>query len=216
MQCAHGGYNAFLRINRYIMIATRILRRPRVLIVGCGDVGMRCAAQLRARRENLRILALTSRRSRCVELRAAGVVPVVGDLDARATLKRIARVAPVVLHLAPPQATGDVDRRTQALVAALASPRRPSRQLAPAYGRLRAWRTAARSARPPFQASAIVPDALPRPVVVYASTSGVYGDCGGARVDETRAVRPANPRARRRVSAERQLRRATARGALSA
>ncbi len=216
VQCAHGGYNAFLRINRYIMIATRILRRPRVLIVGCGDVGMRCAAQLRARRENLRIIALTSRRSRCVELRAAGVVPVVGDLDARATLKRIARVAPVVLHLAPPQATGDVDRRTQALVAALASPRRPSRQLAPAYGRLRAWRTAARSARPPFQASAIVPDALPRPVVVYASTSGVYGDCGGARVDETRAVRPANPRARRRVSAERQLRRATARGALSA
>lgn len=213
VQCAHGGYNAFLRINRYIMIATRILRRPRVLIVGCGDVGMRCAAQLRARRENLRILALTSRRSRCVELRAAGVVPVVGDLDARAI--RLS-VAPVVLHLAPPQATGDVDRRTQALVAALASPRRPSRQLAPAYGRLRAWRTAARSARPPFQASAIVPDALPRPVVVYASTSGVYGDCGGARVDETRAVRPANPRARRRVSAERQLRRATARGALSA
>ncbi|AIP64030.2 NAD-dependent epimerase/dehydratase family protein [Burkholderia thailandensis] len=215
MQRVHGGYNAFLRINRYTMIATRILRRPRVLIVGCGDVGMRCAAQLRARHENLRVIALTSRRSRCAELRAAGVVPVVGDLDARATLERIARVAHVVLHLAPPQATGHVDRRTQALVAALASPRRP-RQLAPAYGRLRAGRAAARSARPRFQASAIVPDAPSRPVVVYASTSGVYGDCGGARVDETRPVRPANPRAQRRVSAERQLRRATARGALSA
>ncbi|AOJ58270.1 NAD-dependent epimerase/dehydratase family protein [Burkholderia thailandensis] len=215
MQRVHGGYNAFLRINRYTMIATRILRRPRVLIVGCGDVGMRCAAQLRARHENLRVIALTSRRSRCAELRAAGVVPVVGDLDARATLERIARVAHVVLHLAPPQATGHVDRRTQALVAALASPRRP-RQFAPAYGRLRAGRAAARSARPRFQASAIVPDAPSRPVVVYASTSGVYGDCGGARVDETRPVRPANPRAQRRVSAERQLRRATARGALSA
>lgn len=215
VQRVHGGYNAFLRINRYTMIATRILRRPRVLIVGCGDVGMRCAAQLRARHENLRVIALTSRRLRCAELRAAGVVPVVGDLDARATLERIARVAHVVLHLAPPQATGHVDRRTQALVAALASPRRP-RQLAPAYGRLRAGRAAARSARPRFQASAIVPDAPSRPVVVYASTSGVYGDCGGARVDETRPVRPANPRAQRRVSAERQLRRATARGALSA
>lgn len=216
VQRVHGSYNAFLRINRYTMIATRILRRPRVLIVGCGDVGMRCVAQLRARRRNLRIVALTSHRARCAELRAAGVVPVVGDLDERATLARIARLASVVLHLAPPQATGEVDRRTQALVAALASPRRPSRQFAPAYGRLRAGRAAARSAWPPFQATGIVPDALSRPAVVYASTSGVYGDCGGAWVDETRPVRPGNPRARRRVSAERQLRRATARGALSA
>ena len=41
--------------------------------------------------------------------------------------------------------------------------------------------------------------------VVYVSTSGVYGDCGGARVDEARAVRPRTDRARRRVDAERQL-----------
>jgi nucleoside-diphosphate-sugar epimerase len=41
--------------------------------------------------------------------------------------------------------------------------------------------------------------------VVYVSTSGVYGDCGGARVDESRAVRPRTDRARRRVDAERQL-----------
>ena len=41
--------------------------------------------------------------------------------------------------------------------------------------------------------------------MVYVSTSGVYGDCGGARVDESRAVRPQTDRARRRVDAERQL-----------
>lgn len=41
--------------------------------------------------------------------------------------------------------------------------------------------------------------------VVYVSTSGVYGDCGGARVDEARAVHPQTDRARRRVDAERQL-----------
>jgi nucleoside-diphosphate-sugar epimerase len=41
---------------------------------------------------------------------------------------------------------------------------------------------------------------------VYASTSGVYGDCGGARVDETRAVNPRTPRAQRRVDAERIVR----------
>jgi nucleoside-diphosphate-sugar epimerase len=43
--------------------------------------------------------------------------------------------------------------------------------------------------------------------VVYASTSGVYGDCGGARVDETRRLAPATDRARRRADAEARLRR---------
>ena len=42
--------------------------------------------------------------------------------------------------------------------------------------------------------------------LVYASTSGVYGDCQGARVDETRAVKPGTARAWRRVDAEAQLR----------
>jgi nucleoside-diphosphate-sugar epimerase len=41
--------------------------------------------------------------------------------------------------------------------------------------------------------------------VAYVSTSGVYGDCAGARVDETRPVAPQTARARRRVDAERQL-----------
>ena len=40
---------------------------------------------------------------------------------------------------------------------------------------------------------------------VYISTSGVYGDCGGALVDETRAVNPQHERAERRVDAEEQL-----------
>ena len=42
--------------------------------------------------------------------------------------------------------------------------------------------------------------------LVYASTSGVYGDCQGAVVAETRAVAPATPRAQRRVNAERAVR----------
>jgi nucleoside-diphosphate-sugar epimerase len=42
--------------------------------------------------------------------------------------------------------------------------------------------------------------------VVYISTSGVYGDCGGELVMETRPVRPQTERARRRADAERQLR----------
>ena len=42
--------------------------------------------------------------------------------------------------------------------------------------------------------------------LVYASTSGVYGDCGGALIDETRRVAPATERAKRRVDAEARLR----------
>ena len=41
--------------------------------------------------------------------------------------------------------------------------------------------------------------------VVYGSTSGVYGDCAGAWIDETRAVNPTTPRAQRRVDAENWL-----------
>jgi nucleoside-diphosphate-sugar epimerase len=41
--------------------------------------------------------------------------------------------------------------------------------------------------------------------VVYVSTSGVYGDCGGARVDESRPLAPQTGRARRRADAERRL-----------
>ncbi|HMV20183.1 MAG: NAD-dependent epimerase/dehydratase family protein [Betaproteobacteria bacterium] len=46
---------------------------------------------------------------------------------------------------------------------------------------------------------------LPR-ALVYVSTTGVYGDCGGAVIDETRPAAPRNPRARRRVDAEGVLR----------
>jgi nucleoside-diphosphate-sugar epimerase len=42
--------------------------------------------------------------------------------------------------------------------------------------------------------------------LVYISTSGVYGDCGGAWVDESRPPAPVNGRAIRRVDAEKQLR----------
>lgn len=41
--------------------------------------------------------------------------------------------------------------------------------------------------------------------IVYVSTSGVYGDCGGARVDERRPRAPQSERARRRADAEQRL-----------
>lgn len=50
------------------------------------------------------------------------------------------------------------------------------------------------------------PKSLPRRIV-YVSTTGVYGDCGGALIDETRRLNPESARALRRVDAENRLRR---------
>jgi nucleoside-diphosphate-sugar epimerase len=143
-----------------------VFKRPVLLIVGCGDVGMRVLRLLKGR---YRLLALTSSPSRAEALRAAGAVPLLGNLDDPATLGRLAGLADAVLHLAPPPLHGHTDPRTRHLLDALAR-----------LGRVRR--------------------------IVYGSTSGVYGDCGGARFDETRAVHPATDRARRRVDAEARVR----------
>ncbi len=193
------------------MTVTRILRRPRVLIVGCGDVGLRCVQQLRARRTGVRIFALTSQPERQAALRAAGAVPLVADLDRPRTLARLAGLARVTLHLAPPAPQHLDDRRTRALLGALTTPARSRLAIACA-----SWRRAALPQRRTTRR--IVPERFAAQpfVLVYVSTSGIYGDCDGARIDETRPVRPANARAWRRLSAEQQVRRATARGVLSA
>ena len=136
---------------------------PRILIVGCGDVGLRVAKLVRNR---FRVAALTHTRERMAALRAAGVVPIVADLDDAHSLHRLGGLARIVLHLAPPPTHGTIDTRTRALLPLL-------------HG----------------------VDTL-----IYVSTSGVYGDCAGAWVDETRSVAPGTDRARRRVDAEKCLR----------
>ena len=145
---------------------TRRMRKPALLIVGCGDIGLRVLKLLQGR---FRVLALTSSAARRDDLRRAGALPLLGDLDDAATLGRLGGLAAAVLHLAPPPAEGERDTRTRHLLDALAR-----------RGGVRR--------------------------IVYASTSGVYGDCGGARFDETRPLRPATARARRRVDAEARLR----------
>ncbi|OGS81181.1 MAG: NAD(P)-dependent oxidoreductase [Gallionellales bacterium GWA2_59_43] len=42
--------------------------------------------------------------------------------------------------------------------------------------------------------------------LIYISTSGVYGDCGGATVSETHPIHPQTARAQLRIDAERQIR----------
>ncbi len=91
-------------------------RRTRLLIVGCGDVGLRVAAHLPSR---VRVLALTSSPERHGDLRARGLVPLAGDLDRPHSLRRLAGLADRVLHLAPPPSEGRTDPRTRALARAL-------------------------------------------------------------------------------------------------
>jgi nucleoside-diphosphate-sugar epimerase len=90
----------------------RKLGRPRLLIVGCGDVGLRIVARLRDR---FRIVALTSSPARVAALRAAGALPIVGDLDDRGSLARISAFGQRLMHLAPPGRNDSKDRRTRNL-----------------------------------------------------------------------------------------------------
>jgi nucleoside-diphosphate-sugar epimerase len=90
--------------------------KPRLLIVGCGDVGMRLLPQVADR---FRVFAVTSNADRRAELRARGAIPIVADLDRPATLRRLAGLARHVVHLAPPPADGPLDCRTRNLTAIL-------------------------------------------------------------------------------------------------
>ena len=97
-------------------------RRERVLIVGCGDVGLRVAQALSGR---VRLLALTSTAGRTHELRARGITPLLGNLDTPASLRRLAGLATRIIHLAPPPGEGWGDPRTLALTRVLRLRRLP-------------------------------------------------------------------------------------------
>jgi nucleoside-diphosphate-sugar epimerase len=144
----------------------------KLLIVGCGDVARRTLPRLLGR---FRIFALLRDPAQCAFWRESGARPLLADLDRASSLKRLAGIADIVLHFAPPPERGTRDLRTRRLLAALARGKTLPQRL------------------------------------IYISTSGVYGDCSGARIDETRSPRPATARAARRVDAEGQLRRFGAR-----
>ena len=141
--------------------------KPRILIIGCGDVGLRLLPILKTK---YKVFALTSSQDRVDALRRAGATPIYGDLDHAPTLWRLPQLAQQIIHLAPPPSQGLIDTRTRNLLGILSQGSSFIRQL------------------------------------TYISTTGVYGDCGGAVIDETQMLQAKTPRAIRRVSAEAQIR----------
>lgn len=99
--------------------ASRRGRRVRLLIIGCGDVGQRILRLLPGQSHAVQVLALTSSPEKMPVLRAVGALPMLGNLDDVASLRRLAGVAQYVLHLAPPPGQGQIDTRTQALLRVL-------------------------------------------------------------------------------------------------
>ena len=157
------------------------MRSPtRILIIGFGDIGERVARQLVGRHA---VTALVRDADRARRAGSLGVQPLRGDLGCPESLRKLAGRADVVFHFAPPPGEGTRDTHTRHLLSALT--------------RGRTSTTAMRAG--------MLSQHLPRRLV-YISTTGVYGDCGGEWIDETHPLKPATGRARRRVDAERRLR----------
>ena len=174
----------------------RRFRRATLLVLGCGDVGSRLARQSieRHAQDRLRVIGVVRRADAARALRERGLAVLVADLQERRTLERLRGLAQWMVDLAPPPNSGATDPNTIRLIAALG---------AGAGRRTRA--------RPPGPADRGAHGTPPRRWV-YVSTTGVYGDTGGAQFDETRPVAPASARAIRRVDAERRFRAAARRG----
>ena len=180
----------------------RRFRRQRLLIIGCGDVGQRVVRQLH---HGWQVVGVARSDETLQKIRAAGALPMRAD-DAH----RLSRWATHILLAAPPASRdGEVtDRLTRGWLQALVRARGQRARTTSRPGRthrLGARSTAALLAVPAPQAPSRSRHA-PAPRLVYLSTTGVYGDRGGAFTRETDTLQPLTDRARRRVDAERQVR----------
>ena len=182
----------------------RRFRRQRLLIIGCGDVGQRVVQQLH---HGWQVIGVARSDETLQKIRAAGAMAMQAD-DAH----RLARWATHILHAAPPASRdGEVtDRLTRGWLQALARARGQRASTTSRPGRTH--RLGARSAAALLAVPAPAAQArsqsqhAPAPRLVYLSTTGVYGDRGGAFTRETDTLQPLTDRARRRVDAERQVR----------
>ena len=135
-----------------------------------------------------------------------------GDVGQRAAKQLVGRTRVLALTSSPEKATG---LRTQGIMPVVGN-----LDDSQSLQRLSGWATRVLHLAPPPSdrvgewaidsrtlnlVRAFQKRALPR-AIVYGSTSGVYGDCQGQWVPESRPVKPHTPRAIRRVDAENTIR----------
>jgi nucleoside-diphosphate-sugar epimerase len=137
------------------------------LIIGCGAIGRKVAAELLQRGERVAATAHSDEGAQVLE--REGIAAFVADFDYREQLPALNLNGRKLFYFMPPQGGGTSDYRMLNFCRSLDSDNCPER-------------------------------------LVYISTSGVYGDCGGALVSEESPLNPQTSRAKRRVSAEQQLR----------
>jgi nucleoside-diphosphate-sugar epimerase len=94
------------------------LGKPRLLIVGCGKVGLGIVARLNRR---FRVFATTTSSQHCQALRGAGAIPLILDLDDRSS-GRLEGLAARVICLVPPPSQGRKDGRVARLLRLLHRP----------------------------------------------------------------------------------------------
>jgi nucleoside-diphosphate-sugar epimerase len=137
-----------------------------ILIVGCGDIGVRVARLVK--QQGGAVTALARSCSNEARLGELGLDTVPGDLDDPESLGQLAPRGRILCYFAPPPGGGVIDTRVRTLCQLLDEQGAPCK-------------------------------------IVYISTSGVYGDCGGDLVTEGTPLNPQTSRAKRRADAEAHL-----------
>ena len=91
------------------------MKKPRLLIIGCGDVVRRALPWLM---QHFTVYATARSKESASQLNTLGVRPILADLDRPKSLARLGGIAEYLIHSAPP-GDGAGDQRTRALIAAL-------------------------------------------------------------------------------------------------
>lgn len=139
------------------------IKLKNLVIVGCGDIGVRLARLVLV--QGGAVSALARSKESAARLEGYGITPFPGNLDQAESLVGLPVAGKALVYLAPPPGGGPIDSRVRKFCQNCTGTRVPEK-------------------------------------VVYVSTSGVYGDCGGGLVDEQTPVNPQTSRAKRRVDAE--------------
>ncbi|QKJ66940.1 NAD-dependent epimerase/dehydratase family protein [Deefgea piscis] len=91
------------------------MKKPRLLIIGCGDVVRRALPWLM---QHFTVYATARSKESALQINTLGVRPILADLDRPQSLARLSGTAEYLIHSAPP-GDGAGDQRTRALIAAL-------------------------------------------------------------------------------------------------